>query len=275
MSVSKLQESLQHDSVIEIINSKEETIMGMPTMSPLVQLACLNKAKKPIVKREAQRNILFYIMEFSLSRVFGCEKRTHGGLYDFSFQYEDENHRAEPGDLVVLTSGKPGTCNLGWLISRERPNPGWFEYFTIENVNDGEIATWPNVGLMYFNREQRRRHPEWRWTDRQYAFNKKWMRCCFKERDAYMYLPVQSSFEVDSFAVTLTMRTRFGLGDVYPSVTFPDWRKVTKAMMLKFYDAGCKKMKQGEIGVRGSLKSHERMDIRSGERCREETTSLS
>lgn len=185
-------------------------------------------------KLRARLLILSHIAQFSLQRRIGGQ--IYGGLKDMAFQDSGMGAQdAVPGDLVALQSAAPSKWYLGWLISRERPE-GWHdEQYTIESIEDGELCNWSNVSLIYYDRSQVSGHPEWRWTDRQHQFNDRWKRVCYKDRDAYIYLPIQPAFHQDG-SVTLGTRTRFGLDDTRPTRLFPDWRKVTKATMLAFYD---------------------------------------
>lgn len=181
-------------------------------------------------KTIARLAILHHIAEFSLSREIGGQP--YGGLKDMRFR---ENHRPEPGTLVALSSAGRSKWYLSWVVSSDTPD-GWAgPEYVLESIEDGEIGSWTNVGIWQYDPATTASHPEWRWTDRQHELNSRWFRVCYKKRDAYIRLPVQLSFDGD--AVLFRVRTRFGLDSHVPARTFPNWRKVTIAMMLDFYDS--------------------------------------
>lgn len=175
--------------------------------------------------------ILSHIAQFSLSRRYGDQ--AYGGLSDMAFVAGDR--AVIPGDLVVPQSAPPSKWYLGWLISKQWPEGHACETYTIESIEDGELGDWSNIGIIHYDRSQVANHPEWRWTDAQHEFNDRWKRVCKDERDAYMYLPAQPTFYPDN-GVSLGVRVRFGLSDLSPSRIFGDWREISQAMMLEFYD---------------------------------------
>ena len=179
--------------------------------------------------------ILHYITQFSLSLHFG-DGKTHGGLASSAFQVGQE---PEIGDLVALTSAPVSKFYLGWLIDTRVISPGWPEYL-VESIEDGEQCWWGNVGIQYMNRDTVKLHQSWRWTDKQYQFNDRWVRSCYRKRDAYIYLPIQSEF--DGLQVKLGVRVRHNLSPERRYATFPDWRKVKVMDMLNFYDKSSKEL---------------------------------
>lgn len=181
-------------------------------------------------KNKARLQILGYLAQFSLQRRIGGQ--VYGGLKDCAF--EGDTQDAIPGDLVALQSAPFGKWYLGWLISKEWPE-GWAgEQYLIESIEDGELCNWSNVGLIHYNRETVRNHPEWRWTDAQFDFKERWWNVCYKDKDAYIYLPTMPVF--DDKGVELGVRVRFGISQTVIREHFPNWRKVTKKMMAEFYD---------------------------------------
>lgn len=183
-------------------------------------------------KERARILILNHIAQFSLARVMS-DGSPFGGLRDMAFSFTDA---AQPGSLVALQAAPATKWYLSWLIERSWPE-GWAcEQYLLESIEDGERANWSNVSLLEYDRGQVNRHPEWRWTDAQHAFNDRWRRVCSKERDAYIVLPVQAIFGGDG-SVTLGTRTRHSFDECRPTRIFPNWRRVTKKMMLEFYDS--------------------------------------
>jgi len=183
-------------------------------------------------KNRSRILILSHLAQFSLQRRIGDQP--YSGLRDMAFH--DGN--TQPGDLVSLQSAPASKWYLGWLVSRQWPEGYACEQYTVESIEDGELCNWHNVSLIYYNREQVRQHPEWRWTDAQHEFFDRWKNVCYKEKDAYMYLPVQPLFDGDW--VELSVRVRFGFSDTIIRKNWPNWRKVTKKMMGEFYDQASK-----------------------------------
>jgi hypothetical protein len=182
-------------------------------------------------KDRSRLDIMHYILSFCISHASGGDKRIYGGIEGFISSWDDETP-AQPGDLVIIKSAPVSKWTIGWLEEIDTSNPNCRRY-AIESLEDGQICWWHNIGIEYFPRDKL--HPSWRWTDKQWEFQDRWNRVCFKERDAYINLPIPPVFGED-FSVTLGTRTRFGFDDIRPTRTFPDWRKVTKAIMAQCYD---------------------------------------
>lgn len=186
--------------------------------------------KKGETRHKAREAIMFYVLAFCTTSVW--PDRNTPALRGFTPEHGE--NKAKVGDLVLLESIRGWTkWNIGWLRDI-KPNNGWPTY-VIESLEDGELCNWSNVGIAFMPRDELASHPSWRWSDRQHAFAKRWDRVCYKKRDAYIVLPLQPDFG-EGYAVTLGTRTRFSLDDIRPTRTFPDWRKVTKAMMAQCYE---------------------------------------
>lgn len=181
-------------------------------------------------RHKAREAIMFYVLAFCTTRAW--PDRNTPALHGFTPEHGD--HRAEVGDLVLVESVRSWTkWNIGWLRSIDLNN-GW-PIYVVESLEDGELCNWSNVGIAFLPRNELARHPSWQWSDKQHAFAKRWDRVCYKDRDAYITLPVAPVFG-EGKTVTLGTRKRWGLSDERPARTFPDWRKVTKAMMAQSYD---------------------------------------
>lgn len=178
-------------------------------------------------RTRARREILWYVTQFCLTRVYG-DDRTYPSLHGFVSSFGGKT--AQPGDLVAITSAPVSDWYLSWM----RECDGKDRYL-LESVETGKLCWWSNVGIEYLERQSVADNPQWRWTDRQFAFDDRWKKVCYKEKDAYITLPVPPRFG-DGWQVILGTRTRFGLDDYRPTRTFPDWRKVTKKTMGEFYD---------------------------------------
>jgi len=180
------------------------------------------------MKSRSRILILSHIAQFSLGRE--CGGMEYAGLRDMRFR---ETYTPAVGSLVALSAAPPSKHYLSWVHDVAK-HDGGYEY-GLESIEDGEIVNWSNVGIWEYDRKQTDTHPEWRWTDKQHEFSDKWRKVCYQDRDAYMTLPTSPIFG-DGFSVTVGTRTRFSLSDHAPEKTFDDWRKVTKAMLLEFYD---------------------------------------
>lgn len=187
-------------------------------------------------KLRSRQQILHYVLSFCMARIHGREDaekeypRTYGSICGFVSEAEDTP--AQVGDLILLSSVGVSKWQLGWLVETRERNKDYPEYL-IESIEDGELCWWSNVGISFLHR--RSLSSDWRWTDRQWAFRDRWWNVCYKEKGAYIVRPLQPQFG-DGFEVTLGTRTSHGLDDITPKRWFPDWRKVTKAMMAQCYD---------------------------------------
>ena len=187
------------------------------------------------MKIRARLAIYNYITSFCLSRRYGEHGPNEGGFEDnYFFSGCGDDDLPMPGDLVALSSAPTSEWHLSWYVGMEPGRNYYSNKHLLESVETGEICNWCNVGFMVLCRDVVKRHPEWRWTDAQWAFRDRWFRVCKQRRDAYMTLPVQPVF--DKFgSVTLGTRKRYGLGSTYTK-KFPNWRKVRIKDMLEFYD---------------------------------------
>lgn len=137
----------------------------------------------------------------------------------------------EIGDLVSLTSAPDSKWYLSWVRDYDR-NDGWPRYL-LESIEDGALCWWENVGINIYSRERVAERPTWQWDDKQFAFNDRWSKVCFKRHDAYIVLPMLPVF--DGKSVTLNVRIRFGWSDYHNPKTFPNWKKLTMKEMGEFY----------------------------------------
>lgn len=182
---------------------------------------------KQVAKNRAKLEILHWICEFSLPVKYGSS-----GVSAYTC-FSDNMHPAV-GSLVAIQSSPVSKFYLSWVEAVE-DRDGWTHYL-LESIEDGTLGWWSNVGILAYDSEVVGKHPEWRWTDAQFKFADKWKHACYKERDAYITLPTGPTFHGDG-SVTIGTRTRHGFDDHAPQKTFPNWRKVTTGMLLRFYDA--------------------------------------
>lgn len=189
-----------------------------------------------IPKTRSRQHILHYVLSFCMTRIYGRDDaeseypHRHGGSCGFVEEYGETP--AQAGDLVRISAASVSKWTLSWLVDRREPSPGNWEYL-LESIEDGELCWWSNVGISFLHR--RALNPSWRWTDRQWAFRDRWIHVCYREKGAYIVRPLDPVFG-GGFTVTLGTRTSHGFDDICPERVFPDWRKVTKAMMAQVYD---------------------------------------
>ena len=182
-------------------------------------------------KHRSRQEILHYVLSFCVSSRYEPGEGhlgRHPGTEAFNAFGE-----VQVGDLVIIKGAGPSKWTIGWLVEIDWNNAPGEECYIIESLEDGTECSWGNVGLEYFPRDKLR--PEWRWTDRQWAFKRRWWDVCYLDKGAYINRPVMPVFG-EGFSVTLGTRTMFGEDNILPVRTFADWRKVTRAMMGVCFD---------------------------------------
>lgn len=136
----------------------------------------------------------------------------------------------KPGDLVALCSAPPDEWYLSWYL--ECLDSGGMQKHLIESVETGRLAEYGNVSLAIYDREEVACHPEWRWTDRQFAFRDRWIKTCYRTIDNY---PLRPNWPVFSNGASVRLALRKHIwqldNDWRYEETFDDWRRVTKKMM--------------------------------------------
>lgn len=203
----------------------------------------------------AHREIINYIMWFATSNSYYQEDgsvRNHGSLYGFfsqGYRKDGPERRAKPGDLIRIGSViHANEWYLSWYVKETKhwyknddgtndEEHGYESEHLLKSTETGKLCNWSNVGISYFDRKALEENPQWKWNDRQFEFNDRWMGLYEKSRDAYMFPPVCSSFG-EGYEVTLRIRERYGgLKDsaYAPSKLFHDYRKVTNKIMKEFH----------------------------------------
>lgn len=178
-------------------------------------------------KTKSRLQILSHIMQFSLSREINGH--AYGGLNDMRFR---ENLIPSIGSLVALSCAPASEWYLSWVRKVDFFSSGCS--YTLESIETGEVCEWTNVSIFEYDTSQTQKHPEWKWTDQQHAFEKRWKVVCFQDMGAYIMVPCMAEFNNNN-AVSLGFRVTFGLDEWTYKKTFDDWRKVTKKVMKEFY----------------------------------------
>lgn len=175
-------------------------------------------------KDRARKQVLWHICQFSLG--VEIDGQSYSGLREMRFRPTDA---PKVGSLVALKSMREPDFYLGWVHDVKNT------VYTVESLETGELIDWTNVSVLEYDSRTTDKHPEWRWTDEQWSFKDRWDRLCYKEREAYIVLPLFPEFDGD--AVTLSTRIRHSWGDPPPSKRFDAWQAVTDNDMLAYYDA--------------------------------------
>lgn len=141
------------------------------------------------------------------------------------------------GDLVSLSAAPPSRWQLSWLVEIQNPSHGCY---LLKSTEDGSLCNWSNVGLNVYDRERVNNNPHWKWNDRQFAFNDKWLRTC-KRKGSYLTRPKYVDFKDDYKAeLSLYHRLDFDNKNKIPVCHIEDWRKFTSKQMAEYFLENCK-----------------------------------
>lgn len=184
----------------------------------------------------ARIEILNYILSFSTNHYYGQEKK---GYTNTSIDIEkafrggySTDKRPPIGSLVVLLAAPFTKYYLSWYIQCEEGGLGG--RFLLKSIEDGSLCWWTNVAFKWYPLEESNKHPQWKWSDKQFEFWDRWRRAC-KRRDAYITLGVMPQF-TDDGGVILATRERYDLSPYKAERKFDNWKKVKFKDMLEFYD---------------------------------------
>lgn len=184
---------------------------------------------------KAYAAIVDYLLQFGVSRIYENAEseypRTTGGSVGFVSTGFSSVDSAKIGDLIRLESAPQSVWRLSWLREIKFEHGG--ESYLCESVKDGTLCWWSNVGISYFHRPTLKNHPEWKWSDAQYAFNEKWMKAC-KRHDPYLYRPLWADFAEDG-TPTIGTRSRFDFDGFRATGTVPNWKKITQKALGEMY----------------------------------------
>lgn len=193
-------------------------------------------------KNIARLQILNYIISFCTVKCFG----PYDGKISFSMSDEKNSFHGgfgsdtpdtPIGSLIMLQAAPTSKYYLGWL--KEIRFNGWKEYL-VESIEDGDLCWWSNVGVWNLPLETSNKYPEWKWTDKQFGFKKRWINACKSSTEFYQIKPMMPIF-TDNGGVILRTREKWSATDTFKSEkTFDNWKKVTRKEMLEFFDSKSK-----------------------------------
>lgn len=181
------------------------------------------------MKTQAKIQILAHIFQFKINKVTdeGLQYPNKEGFMGGIFS---GGENVPIGTLVTLFCAPNTKYYLSWL--KEIKMEGGEAKFLLESIEDGEVCWWSNVSLYYLPLEYVERFPDWKWTDKQFEFAKKW----YRVKSSYMVVPMQPVF-LENGNVILKVRYKFNLKEDQPEKEFSNWKTLTKREMQIFIDS--------------------------------------
>ena len=146
-----------------------------------------------------------------------------------------DDRSPKKGELVAIRSAPDSKWYLSWFEDIEPHESGFSTRYLLKSIEDHEPCWWSNIGIAVYRPRNSSCWPHWKWTDRQFAFNDRWKKVCFKWNDAYLVKPHNAEFG-EGHRVTLKLYRRHDFENKWSfEKTFPDWRKVTMKTMDELY----------------------------------------
>ena len=183
-----------------------------------------------LLKSRARDEIFDFVLQNCLAHRLGGERPAGYGPAFNPIGFLGK--MAQPGDLIVLSATRKKEWSLCWLhrIASDEPE----NRYLCESVETGEMSWWSNVGIEYLDRDVVERHPQWRWTDQQYAFNDRWQGVCGDPAEWGGLKPLAPAFAADH-SVTLALKAADGWREEKQERRFDDYRKVSRTDMRTFF----------------------------------------
>lgn len=148
----------------------------------------------------------------------------------------EDDRNPKKGEIVSLNSAPPSKWYLSF-VEEVRVNSLGNEYL-LKSIEDGELCWWSNVGINVYRPKIGSYKEYWNWTDKQFAFNDRWKKVCFKWNDAWLFRPYDAKF-LDNGAVKLSLYERHDFDHKYKyEKVFDNWKKTTMKIMDEFYKGG-------------------------------------
>jgi hypothetical protein len=184
--------------------------------------------------------ILYYITAFSVNVYYGAS----GGLgvrEESSFLSGYGDTESKVGDLVRLISAPESPFYLSWLLEIKPHENGYFTKYLLKSIDDGTLCWWSNVSLSSYDRKKVAANPQWKWTDKQFELNDRWLRAC-RKRDSYLVRPLYLDFKEDGSVAVGTRYHAILMGSytLLEPMVLPNWKKVKFSDLLSCYDAANK-----------------------------------
>lgn len=181
--------------------------------------------------------ILNYLIGFCMNKYFKSGMSILADSeHSFQQSTEGDDWKQLPpiGSLVRIQCAPTTKYYLGWLMEIKDDDSRFSMQYLIKSIEDGSLCWWTNISIDFFSYETTAKFPIWKWDDDQYSFRDKWHRALNQKRDAYIYLPSETTF--DGNKVTLRVRKRYGMDERTFERVYENYNKVKVADMLSFYD---------------------------------------
>lgn len=149
-----------------------------------------------------------------------------------SFIRATPENSAEVGDLVIMDALKDSEWHFSWIMNIEESNDNRGTVYTLRSIETGRENDFHWVALSYLDRAAVALFPEFRWTDRQIAFNERWRDVCSQKFDPRRIEASDVDFLEDG-RVVLGIRSVRRENSFSQSITLKDWRKVTRREMRR------------------------------------------
>ena len=184
----------------------------------------------------AGAELIDYLLQFAISKSAVPNGRTYNQCF-----FVDTHTDLLVGDLLMISSTQSKKWRLSWLVDIMQKPDGYIEYL-LKDVHTGEECWWTNIGTAYMDREIVKQHPQWKWTNEQYAFYDLWNQVK-KEQDEYIIRTWIPDF--DGEEVVIRTRTRFSINDIQVTKTF-HWRNHDLVSLVPIHEEILKEHKDEE-----------------------------
>ena len=164
--------------------------------------------------------VIHYITSFCMTHI-GGDARASPSIYGFRSDFFGD--RVPEGSLCVLQSAPISEWQVSFYIGEDKPG-----HHLLESAQTGRVCRWTNVSVNWLDDERANGH--WRWSDRQYDINDRWLRACRKGGTSY-FTTVPTYAEFDGDTVVLKMRRKFDQSGARVSRSFEKWWRLKAGEM--------------------------------------------
>lgn len=186
--------------------------------------------KKIDTRNRARIDILNHIICFGTCNEYG-EGKAVPAFYDDKYAFTSD-FRSEDyvnGDLIKIGSAGFSKYYLSWYVEKRDTN-GFTEHL-LQSIEDGSLCWWSNVSLSRFNRGTVANNEKWKWTDAQFEFYDKVLRC--KKRSGTYERFAGITFNEDC---SVEIRKRGSFEDYKGKhILVPNWKKAKLKEIVEFF----------------------------------------